>query len=66
MSGHPVIGFAEEDKAALERLNRNSPGYVDSVQTGKSDLNTYEQEGARVSLLWKATDDFTVRLSGLW
>jgi iron complex outermembrane receptor protein len=45
---------------------RKSPGYVDSAQTGARDLNEYSQEGARASLLWKATDDFTVRLSGLW
>jgi len=45
---------------------RKSPGYVDNVQTGKRDVNDHDQEGARVSLLWKATDDFTVRLSGLW
>ncbi len=45
---------------------RNSPGYVDSAQTGRRDRNDYSQEGARVSLLWNATDDFTVKLSGLW
>ena len=45
---------------------RKAPGYVDSAQTGKRDLNAYSQEGARLSLLWDATEKFTVRLSGLW
>ncbi|MBY8821906.1 TonB-dependent receptor domain-containing protein [Sphingomonas colocasiae] len=45
---------------------RKSPGYVDNVQTGKRDVNDYRQEGARISLLWQATEDFSVRLSGLW
>ncbi len=45
---------------------RKAPGYVDSVVTGKRGQNDYRQQGARIALLWQASDDFSVALSGLW
>ncbi|MCJ8158459.1 TonB-dependent receptor [Sphingomonas sp. LaA6.9] len=45
---------------------RHTPGYIDNVQTGARDQNEYDQQGGRVSLLWQASENFTVRLSGLW
>lgn len=45
---------------------RNSPGYVDNVQTGARDHNDYEQFGGRFSLLWQPTDRFSARLSALY
>lgn len=45
---------------------RKTPGYVDSVVTGKRGQNDYRQQGARIALLWQASDDFSVALSGLW
>jgi len=45
---------------------RDTPGYVDNIQTGKKDQNGYWQEGARVSLLWQPDEALSVRLSGMW
>lgn len=45
---------------------RKSPGFVDNVETGAKDQNEYDQIGGRVSLLWKPSDRFTAKLSGLW
>jgi outer membrane receptor protein involved in Fe transport len=45
---------------------RKTPGYVDSVVTGTHGQNDYRQQGARIALLWQASDDFSVALSGLW
>lgn len=45
---------------------RKTPGYVDSVVTGKRGQNDYRQQGARIALLWQASDDLSIALSGLW
>jgi outer membrane receptor protein involved in Fe transport len=46
---------------------RKTPGYVSSVNNpALTDANDVEQRGGRVSLLWNATEDFTVRLGGIW
>ena len=46
---------------------RKTPGYVSSVNNpALNDANDVEQRGGRVSLLWNATEDFTVRLGGIW
>jgi iron complex outermembrane receptor protein len=45
---------------------RKAPGYVDSLATGKTDQNGYQQSGGRLSLLWKPTEELSVKLSGIW
>ena len=46
---------------------RKTPGFVSSVNNpALNDANSVEQVGGRVSLLWNATEDFTVRLGGIW
>ncbi|WP_062182256.1 TonB-dependent receptor [Sphingopyxis sp. C-1] len=46
---------------------RKTPGYVSSVNNpALNDANDVEQRGGRVSLLWNVTEDFTVRLGGIW
>ncbi|QIG81527.1 TonB-dependent receptor [Stakelama tenebrarum] len=46
---------------------RKSPGYVDSVNNAAlDDQNDYEQRGGRVSLLFQATDNFSISLNGIW
>ncbi|MBD3759644.1 TonB-dependent receptor [Rhizorhabdus sp.] len=43
-----------------------TPGYVDNVTTGKSNINTQESIGGRIALLWAPSDAFSVRLSALY
>jgi outer membrane receptor protein involved in Fe transport len=45
---------------------RNTPGYIDNIQTGERDINDVEQQGARLSLLYKPTDKFSARLQAVW
>jgi iron complex outermembrane receptor protein len=42
-----------------------TPGFIDNGLTGEKDENAVEQKGARIALLWKMTDDVTVRLSAM-
>jgi iron complex outermembrane recepter protein len=41
------------------------PGYVDNIQTGANDVNRRESEGGRLSMLWRPTDDFTLKLGAV-
>lgn len=46
---------------------RKTPGFVNSVNNAAlNDQNSYEQISGRVSLLYRATDALTLRLSGMW
>ncbi|HEY2622271.1 MAG TPA: TonB-dependent receptor, partial [Dyella sp.] len=69
-------GFAEramfnlplvEGKLAL-RVNaydRDDPGYIDNVATGKKEVNEAKVSGGRAQLLWTPTDKVSVNLSAL-
>jgi len=45
---------------------RSTPGWIDNVQTGERDQNSYDQTGARFSLLWRPVDALTVRLNAIY
>lgn len=45
---------------------RDTPGYVDNIQTGEKDVNDAVQQGGRVALLWRPDPALTIKLSGLW
>ncbi|WP_033923051.1 TonB-dependent receptor [Sphingomonas sp. 37zxx] len=46
---------------------RSTPGWVDSVNNpALDDQNAYEQLGGRVAMLWRATNDLSVKLSSIW
>jgi iron complex outermembrane receptor protein len=42
-----------------------TPGYIDNGLTGAKDENEVEQKGARIALLWQATDALSVKLSAM-
>jgi len=56
------------DKLAISGsyARRKTPGFIDNVLTGEKDVNSAVQQGARVALLWKPDNKFTLKLSGLW
>ncbi|WP_238481172.1 TonB-dependent receptor [Dyella telluris] len=69
-------GFAEramfnlplvEGKLALRvnAYNRDDPGYIDNVFTGKKEVNEDTVSGGRAQMLWTPTDKVSVRLSAL-
>ena len=57
-----------EDKLAVSGSysRRNTPGYIDNIQTGKKDVNDAVQQGGRLALLWGPDPKLTVKLSALW
>ncbi|MBB3859377.1 outer membrane receptor protein involved in Fe transport [Novosphingobium hassiacum] len=45
---------------------RREAGYIDNVRTGVKDANSSKVWGGRVSALWKPSEAFSVKLSGLY
>jgi outer membrane receptor protein involved in Fe transport len=45
---------------------RRDPGYIDDSGLGLQGVNEATAEGARLSALWRPTQDFSVKLSGLY
>lgn len=41
------------------------PGFIDNVENGEENINEGTQESARVSLLWQASDDVSLRLAAM-
>ncbi len=46
-------------------FTRRDPGYVDNVQTGKSDVNQVNDSGGRISALWRPSDEFSLSLGAM-
>jgi iron complex outermembrane recepter protein len=46
--------------------HRNTPGWIDNVQTGAEDQNGFDQTGLRGSLLWQPINNLRIRLSALY
>lgn len=46
-------------------FTREEPGYIDNVETGESDVNDIEAQGARLAALWQISDDVTLKVSAL-
>ncbi|WP_343518294.1 TonB-dependent receptor [Sphingomonas sp.] len=45
---------------------RDTPGYVDNIETGEADVNGAVQQGGRAALLWRPDPALTIKLSGIW
>ncbi|HEV2597155.1 TonB-dependent receptor [Sphingopyxis sp.] len=45
---------------------RSTPGFVDNVADGEKDINDYSQQSARIAVLWRPSDGFSLDLAGLW
>lgn len=46
--------------------DRKTPGYIDNPLRGAEDENGLTQSGARVALLWQASDDLSIKLQDLY
>ena len=46
-------------------FSRRTPGYVDNIVNGKSDVNSVDVQGGHASLLWTPAPAFSVKLSAL-
>lgn len=66
-SGRAAVNSPLSDSLAVSvsGFYRRDPGYVDNVRTGVEDVNETNVMGGRVAMLWKASDDISVKLSAL-
>lgn len=46
-------------------FTRQDPGYIDNVQTGQRSVNETDVNGGRLSALWRPSDSFSLKVSGL-
>jgi len=44
---------------------RRDPGYIDDLTTARTDFNSAESHGGRIAALWRPSEDFSLKLSGL-
>lgn len=44
---------------------QDNPGYIDNVHTGEKDQNSNTQQAAHLQMLWKPTDDLSVRFQAI-
>lgn len=60
----PVV----QDSVAIRvsGLYERLPGFIDNPLGNASDVNSGERYGVRAGLLWQASPEFSVRLSGIW
>ena len=68
--GYSVRGSANlpvSDTAAVRAsaFYHDDAGYIDNVQTGERGVNRGDSAGGHVSALWRPSNDFSVKLSGL-
>jgi iron complex outermembrane recepter protein len=59
------VPLSDEFAIRLSGFKTRDPGYVDNVQTGSDDINRRDNEGGRISALWRPSDALTVKLSAL-
>jgi outer membrane receptor protein involved in Fe transport len=50
---------------SLSYARRDLPAYINNIQTGEEDINEGTQEGARLALLWQASESTSVSLSAI-
>lgn len=56
---------ADKLAVSVTAFDQHTPGYIDNGLTGAKDENGAEQKGGRIALLWKPTDNLTVKLSAM-
>jgi outer membrane receptor protein involved in Fe transport len=47
-------------------FSRRDPGYIDNIETGEKGINRGDADGARLSGMWRPSEDFKLKLSALF
>jgi len=63
--GSVNVPLADTVAVRASAFTRLDPGYIDNVETGRNGVNKSTTSGGRVTVLWKPSSDFSVKLSGL-
>ncbi|MBY8822913.1 TonB-dependent receptor domain-containing protein [Sphingomonas colocasiae] len=59
----PIVTGELAVRASLFR--QDTPGFIDNAATGRKDQNTLLQQGGRVALLWKPSDQLSIKLTAI-
>ena len=59
----PIVPGQVALSASISR--QQSPGYTDNVRLGDKDQDDFWQQAAHATLLWKASDDLSIKLSAI-
>jgi outer membrane receptor protein involved in Fe transport len=59
----PIVDGELAVRASLFR--QHTPGFIDNAVTGRRDQNTLQQQGGRIALLWKPSDQLSIKLTGI-
>ncbi len=59
------VPLGETLAVRLSGFKTRDPGYVDNVQTGESDINKRDNDGARLTALWRPSESLSVKLSAV-
>lgn len=63
--GSVNVPLSETLAVRASAFTREDPGYIDNVFTGKSDVNSSKVTGGRLSMLWKPSDGFSLKLGSM-
>ncbi len=63
--GAANIPLTDEIAVRVSGFDREDPGYIDNVTTGKKNVNSMQTYGGHASVLYKPTESFSVRFSAL-
>ncbi len=59
----PIVAGELAVRASLFR--QDTPGFIDNYVTGRKDQNTLLQQGGRIALLWKPSDQLSIKLTAI-
>jgi len=59
----PIVPGTLAFSASVAR--QDSPGFTDNVRSGEKDQDSYTQQAAHLQMLWKVSDDLSVRLQAI-
>jgi outer membrane receptor protein involved in Fe transport len=60
----PII--ADKLAVRVSGFYRDTPGFIDNLDTGRKNVNTSEQYGGRLAIRFTPTEDLTLDLTGLY
>nr|WP_241695939.1 TonB-dependent receptor [Solimonas terrae] len=60
------LPFGDTLALRVMAFDRDSPGYIDNLRTGKKDVNRTDQKGARALLGWRPGDAWDILLTTAW
>jgi iron complex outermembrane recepter protein len=59
------VPLGEKLAVRLSGFTLEDPGYIDNTESGQKDVNTRDSDGGRLSVLWKTSDAFSLKLSAI-